>query len=138
MHNPFHVAFLVKDLLSTRKFYKDILGCPEGRSTDSWVDFDFFGNQISAHVAENVIHPKNFSRVDNVKVQIPHFGCLLSRKEFDQIAQRFRAENVEFILEPRTRYQNLTGEQLTMFVKDFSGNVLEFKSFYNPEEIFRE
>lgn len=137
MHNPFHLAFLVKDLLSTRRFYKDILGCSEGRATDSWVDFDFFGNQISAHVAENLAQPQKSSQVDDVKVQIPHFGCLLSRKEFDQLSQRFRTANVEFILEPRTRYKGLPGEQLTMFVKDFSGNIIEFKSFYNPEEIFR-
>lgn len=136
--NVFHYAFKVKDLASTRRFYIELLGCKEGRSTDSWVDFDFFGHQLSAHISANIPEQDYCGKVDGVQVPIPHFGCVLSKDTFDQIAEKLTSENVEFIIKPQTRYKGNVGEQLTMFVFDFSGNPLEFKSFSKEEELFLE
>ncbi|SMD32604.1 hypothetical protein SAMN04488029_0953 [Reichenbachiella faecimaris] len=135
--NPFHYAFKVKDLESTRKFYVEILGCKEGRSTASWVDFDFFGNQLSAHVSDNFPVLDYCGKVDGVSVPIPHFGCLIGVEEFQFIRQKFEIEQIEFVVKPQTRYQGKTGEQLTMFVFDFSGNPLEFKAFSDAREVFQ-
>ncbi len=135
MHS-FHYAFKVKDLASTRKFYIDILGCAEGRSTDTWVDFDFFGHQLSAHISTNFPALDYCGKVDGIDVPIPHFGCLLQPKEFEEIKQKLEAGNIEFLVKPYKRYEGKRGEQLTMFVFDLSGNPLEFKSFSNEEEIF--
>jgi len=133
---PFHYAFKVKDLSSTRKFYIELLGCKEGRSTQNWVDFDFFGHQLSAHRSEKL--PKlDFSGVvDGVAVPMPHFGCLLSVEQFRQIVEKLKGSSVEFIIEPVLRYKGKKGEQWTMFILDFSNNPIEFKAFTNPEEIF--
>jgi len=133
---PFHYAFKVKDLESTRQFYVNILGCEEGRSTENWIDFNFFGNQLSAHVSENIPEADYCGKVDEISVPVPHFGCLLSAEEFDTIEQQLRQANIEFIVKPYTRYAGETGEQRTMFVFDFSGNPLEFKSFSNEGEVF--
>lgn len=134
--NSFHYAFKVKDIASTRKFYINILGCKEGRSTNTWIDFDFFGNQLSAHIS--TIFPKldYCGKVDGINVPIPHFGCLLSTEDFLRIQQKFESENIEFLIKPQRRYQGKTGEQLTMFVFDFSGNPIEFKAFSNKKEVF--
>jgi extradiol dioxygenase family protein len=134
--NSFHYAFKVKDIASTRKFYINILGCKEGRSTNTWIDFDFFGNQLSAHIS--TIFPKldYCGKVDGINVPIPHFGCLLSTEDFLRIQQKFESENIEFLIKPQQRYQGKTGEQLTMFVFDFSGNPIEFKAFSNNDEVF--
>ena len=134
--SSFHYAFKVKDLTSTRKFYINILGCKEGRSTNTWIDFDFFGNQLSAHIS--TIFPKldYCGKVDGINVPIPHFGCLLSTEDFLRIQQKFESENIEFLIKPQRRYQGKTGEQLTMFVFDFSGNPIEFKAFSNNDEVF--
>jgi extradiol dioxygenase family protein len=134
--NSFHYAFKVKDIASTRKFYINILGCKEGRSTNTWIDFDFFGNQLSAHIS--TIFPKldYCGKVDGINVPIPHFGCLLSTEDFLRIQQKFESENIEFLIKPQRRYQDKTGEQLTMFVFDFSGNPIEFKAFSNNDEVF--
>lgn len=136
--NPFHFAFKVRDLASTRKFYIDILGCEEGRSTDTWVDFNFFGNQLSAHISENLPAPDFCGKVDGVSVPIPHFGCILSEDDFNRIQKQFENAEVEFLLKPQKRYEGAKGEQTTMFVFDFSGNPLEFKAFVNEEEVFDE
>lgn len=134
--NPFHYAFKVKDIASTRKFYVDILGCEEGRSTENWIDFNFFGNQLSAHVSGNFPEIDYCGKVDGISVPIPHFGCLLKSDQFKQIQRRLETENVEFVVKPYTRYEGKVGEQLTMFVFDFSGNALEFKSFSNESDVF--
>jgi extradiol dioxygenase family protein len=133
---PFHFSFLVKDLLSTRRFYGEILGCPEGRSSDSWVDFNLGGNQLSMHVSEKI--PESFpcGVVDSVIVPIPHFGCIMPWDEFHVLAEKLHKEKVEFIIEPGIRFAGQPGEQATMFFKDPSGNSLEIKSFKNPEHIF--
>jgi len=133
---PFHFAFFVRDLASTRRFYGEILGCGVGRSTDTWVDFDFFGNQISAHTTGRVTPTQNTGRVEDLLVPMPHFGALLDREEFQAVAERIRAAALPFILEPRVRYAGQPGEQATMFLLDLSGNAIEFKSFKHPEHVF--
>jgi extradiol dioxygenase family protein len=133
---PFHFAFFVRDLESTRRFYGDILGCNEGRSTDTWVDFDFFGNQISAHTTGTVTSTQNTGKVEDLLVPMPHFGALLGWEEFQAVAARIREAGHPFILEPRIRYAGQPGEQATMFLLDPSGNALEFKSFRNSAHVF--
>lgn len=136
MANTFHYAFKVKDLSSTRQFYIDILGCEEGRSTDTWVDFDFWGNQLSAHVGVMPEQLDYCGKVDGISVPIPHFGVLLSAGQFAATRQRLEDAGVEFIVKPVERYTGQPGQQQTMFVLDFSGNPLEFKSFTDDSEIF--
>ncbi len=133
---PFHYAFKVKDLASTRKFYIELLGCEEGRSSDTWVDFDFFGNQLSAHISNDRAPLDYCGLVDGIKVPIPHFGCLIDAKSFTQIQERLETAGIEFLVKPQTRYQGEVGEQRTMFVLDLSGNPLEFKSYSNDEDTF--
>ena len=132
----FHYAFKVKDIASTRKFYIEILGCKEGRSTETWIDFNFFDNQLSAHISNQIPALDYCGKVDGVNVPIPHFGCLLDKDTFASIQKKMEVENIEFIIKPQKRYEGQTGEQLTMFVFDFSGNPIEFKSFSNEQEIF--
>ncbi len=136
MASAFHFAFFVHDLDSTRRFYGEILGCREGRSTDTWVDFDFFGNQISAHNTGRVTPTQNTGKVEDILVPMPHFGAILAWDQFTTIAGRVRTAGMPFILEPRTRYAGQAGEQATMFLLDPSGNALEFKSFKHPEHVF--
>lgn len=134
--NAFHYAFKVKDIESTRKFYVNLLGCKEGRSTNHWIDFDFFGHQLSGHVSENIPKLDYCGKVDNINVPIPHFGCILTISQFETLQQKFEANNIEFVIKPQVRYAGQTGEQHTMFVFDFSGNPLEFKAFGNENEVF--
>ncbi len=136
MKSIFHLAFKVKDIASTKEFYNDILGCPLGRETDKWVDFDFFGHQLSAHVSKNIPVLDFCGLVDGVKVPIPHFGCVLSEYEFEKLNKNLIKHQVNFLVEPQTRYEGLIGEQKTMFVLDFSENALEFKCFKNEDEVF--
>jgi extradiol dioxygenase family protein len=136
MPQPFHFAFFVRDLASTRRFYGEVLGCREGRSTDTWVDFDFFGNQISAHTTGTVTPTQNAGQVEGLQVPMPPFGALLEWEEFGALQERIHAAGLPFILEPRIRYAGQPGEQATMFLLDPSGNALEFKSFRHPEHIF--
>jgi extradiol dioxygenase family protein len=133
---PFHFAFIVKDLASTRRFYGEVLGCREGRSTDTWVDFDFFGNQISAHTSGTVASTEKTGQVDGVAVPMPHFGAVLGWEEFQALGERIRAAAMPFVIEPRIRYAGQPGEQATMFLHDPSGNALEFKAFKHPEHVF--
>lgn len=132
----FHFAFKVKDLASTRKFYVDILGCQEGRSTDTWIDFNFFGHQLSAHISDHLPALDYCGHVDGVKVPIPHFGCLLSVEQFHLVQAKLEAAHIEFVIKPQKRYAGKVGEQYTMFVFDLSGNPIEFKAFVNEAEIF--
>ncbi len=135
MH-PFHYAFKIKDIPSTRKFYIELLGCKEGRSTDIWIDFDFFGNQLSAHISSEMPPLDYCGKVDGVSVPIPHFGCVIEKEQFEKIQQRFEEVGVDFIVKPQVRYEGQEGEQYTMFVLDYSGNPLEFKAFANEEDMF--
>jgi len=133
---PFHFAFFVKDLQSTREFYVDTLGCLEGRSAETWVDFDFFGNQISADTTGPVVATQNTGIVDGVAVPMPHFGAILPWNAFNSIAARIRKAGIAFVIEPMIRFEGEPREQATMFVLDHSGNALEFKSFRHPEHAF--
>ena len=132
---PFHLAFPVSDLPATRKFYAELLGCPLGRESDHWIDFDFFGNQITAHMTgPGSLAGRN--EVDGKQIPVPHFGAILEWQAFHDLADRLRAEAVRFIHEPQIRFKGQVGEQATMFLQDPSGNVLEFKSFKDPANIF--
>lgn len=133
--SAFHFAFFVKDLDSTRQFYSGVLGCEEGRSTDTWVDFDFFGNQISCHTTGPVGATQNTGFVAGIAVPMPHFGAILQWAKFNGVAESIR-QKASFVVEPMIRYKGEPGEQATMFVLDFSGNALEFKSFKHPEHVF--
>ncbi len=134
--NPFHYAFKVKNIESTRDFYINILGCQEGRSTEKWIDFNFFGHQLSAHVNNNIQELDYCGVVDGVSVPIPHFGAVVDLESFEKIKINFIEAEVKFIVEPTLRYEGKVGEQWTMFVLDYSNNPLEFKAFKNPEEVF--
>ena len=134
--NAFHFAFKVKDISSTRKFYMEILGCDEGRSTETWVDFNFFGHQLSAHVSANFPALDYCGHVDNIEVPIPHFGCILTMEQFIKMKNQLENHKVKFIVKPQTRYEGQVGEQMTMFVFDLSGNPLEFKAYKDSKEIF--
>lgn len=136
MTKSFHYAFKVKDISSTKRFYQEILGCKLGRETLHWVDFDFFGHQLSAHVSAHIPELDYCGLVDGVKVPIPHFGCILETDEFEKLVTKLKANKVQFIIEPQTRYEGKKGEQKTLFILDFSNNPLEFKCFKNPEEVF--
>ena len=134
----FHLAYTVSDLESTRKFYGDLLGCKEGRSTESWVDFDFFGNQLSLHIGQTIKELESDSKVDNVEVPLPHFGCVLDWDLFHNLADKLKSAGIVFIIEPTIRFEGMPGEQATMFLEDYSQNALEFKSFRNPNEVFSQ
>ena len=133
---PFHLAIPVDNLEKSRKFYKNILGCEEGRSSDHWVDFNFFGHQLVIHFDKNKTISKKSNPVDGKEVPIPHFGVVLKWNEFHQFSEVLKKKKIIFIIEPYIRFQGLVGEQATMFFKDPSGNALEFKSFKDPSQIF--
>ena len=135
--SPFHLAIPVQEITTTRDFYRDILGCKEGRSSDHWVDFDFFGHQLVIHlnVSKKNIDTENI--VDGKDVPVPHFGIILDWQMFTQIEKRIR-NKVEFIIKPYVRFKGEKGEQKTMFFKDPSGNALEFKSFKNIDQLFEK
>jgi extradiol dioxygenase family protein len=134
---PFHIAFPVHDLAEARAFYGGIMACPEGRSSDHWIDFDLYGHQIVAHLdpAAQARGPVQ-SSVDGHDVPVPHFGVILMRGDWDALAARLRAAGVPFVIEPHVRFEGRIGEQATMFFLDPSGNALEFKSFASDEMIF--
>ena len=134
----FHLAYTVRDLESSRKFYGDLLGCQEGRSTESWVDFDFFGNQLSLHIGQTIQELESDSRVDNLEVPLPHFGCVLDWDLFHNLADKLKSAGIVFIIEPTIRFKGMPAEQATMFLEDYSQNALEFKSFRNPNEVFSQ
>ena len=133
---PFHYSFRITDIPSTRAFYLDILGCKPGRFTDTWIDFEFFGHQLSAHISNNIPPLDYCGKVDGVSVPIPHFGCILTLEQFVEVQKKLTAAEVEFIIAPQVRYAGKTGEQHTMFLLDYSGNALEFKAFREEEEMF--
>ncbi|MBR9833344.1 VOC family protein [Acidiluteibacter ferrifornacis] len=132
----FHYAFKVKDIASTRQFYIALLNCIEGRSTEDWIDFNFFGNQLSAHVSKDIPALDYCGNVDGIKVPIPHFGCLITVKEFEGIQSKLESIQTKFIIKPTLRYEGKTGEQRTMFFLDPSGNPIELKAFTNEAEVF--
>jgi len=134
---PFHLAFPVAELSSTREFYGRILGCAEGRSSERWIDFDLFGHQIVAHcVGDNARRDAPTNGVDGDAVPVPHFGVVLEWAQWEALAARLREAQVEFVIEPRVRFEGEVGEQATMFFLDPSGNALEFKAFRDPAQLF--
>ena len=137
---PFHLAIPVHNLSKCREFYKKILGCKEGRSSDHWVDFDFFGHQLVIHYKEKSIQEvgKNTNLVDGKDVPVPHFGVVLEWNTFQELSIRLKSKNVKFTIEPYIRFKGLPGEQATMFFNDPSGNALEFKSFKDFNQIFKK
>jgi hypothetical protein len=132
---PFHLAFPVDDLVAARAFYGGIIGCTEGRSSDAWVDFDFYGHQIVAHRVPRR-SDAGTNPVDGHNVPVPHFGLVLTMDQFDTLAGRLAAAGVEFGIAPYTRFAGQPGEQKTMFVRDPAGNALEFKAFADDAMLF--
>jgi extradiol dioxygenase family protein len=132
----FHLAFPVTDLAEARRFYGKFLGCPEGRSSDDWVDFDFFGHQIVAHQVERAQMTIATSLVDGHNVPVRHFGVVTDLSTWQRLADKLRGAGVKFIIEPYVRFQGEPGEQATMFLLDPFGNALEFKAFADMSRLF--
>jgi uncharacterized protein len=135
MH-PFHLAFPVTSLAKARAFYGGLLGCPEGRSSDDWVDFDFYGHQIVAHLAPEEAGHHKTSAVDGDDVPVRHFGVVLSMAEWEKLAAKLTAAGTKFVIEPHVRFKGQVGEQATMFFLDPCGNALEFKAFKDIGRLF--
>ncbi|WP_421879374.1 VOC family protein [Marinoscillum sp.] len=134
---PFHLAVPVYDLVETRAFYRDVLGCEEGRSSDHWVDFNLFGHQFVIHLKPKEEQPTlHHNPVDGHDVPVPHFGVVLEMQAWEDLADDLKAKGVKFIIEPYIRFKGEVGEQATMFFKDPSGNALEFKAFGDMSQIF--
>ena len=134
---PFHLAIRVRDLDEARKFYGDLLGCDEGRSSDQWVDFNFFGHQLVCHLSDKypgAMTDKVENVVDGHGVPVPHFGAVLDFFYFDVLAKELQDAEVRFVIEPHVRFKGQTGEQRTMFFLDPSGNAIEIKAFKNIKE----
>jgi extradiol dioxygenase family protein len=134
---PFHIAFPVHDLEAARAFYGGLLGCPEGRSSAEWIDFDLYGHQIVAHLKPRAAEaPAHHNPVDGHDVPVPHFGVVLTMAQWEALAGRLQAAGVRFVIEPYVRFKGQTGEQATMFFLDPSGNALEFKAFADMGQLF--
>jgi len=134
--SPFHLAFPVHDIALARKFYGELLGCPEGRSEDDWVDFNFYGHQIVAHLAPSEAGLAQRNAVDGHNVPVRHFGIVLPMAEWESLAAHLKAKSLEFVIEPYIRFKGEPGEQATMFFLDPSGNALEVKAFADIAMLF--
>jgi len=133
---PFHLAFPVDDLAAARRFYGELLGCPEGRSAEEWIDFDLFGHQIVAHLAPQAGRARATNPVDGEAVPVPHFGIVLPMQQWKALADRLEQAGVEFVIAPTIRFEGQPGEQATMFFLDPAGNALEFKAMADPAKLF--
>ena len=133
---PFHLAFPVTDLESSRRFYVDLLGCSAGREGERWIDFDFFGHQISAHLAPAPMEVAARTPVDGHSVPVPHFGMVLAWNDWEALAGRLASAGIEFVIPPHVRFPGQPGEQATMFFRDPSGNHLEIKAFREAASLF--
>ena len=133
---PFHLAFPVHDLEAARDFYGGLLGCPEGRSAAEWVDFDFFGHQIVAHLDPSMTAKQAHNPVDGHDVPVSHFGAVLDMPAWEAMAERLRSAGADFVIEPTIRFRGQPGEQATMFFLDPSGNALEIKAMADPANLF--
>jgi len=134
---PFHLAFPVHDLTEAKEFYTKVLGCTLGRSSEHWIDFNLFGHQVVAHLNPDELSKTKTSYVDNKEVPVRHFGIILEWEKWHQFSAELKNKGVEFIIEPYIRFKGEIGEQATMFFLDPSGNALEFKSFKDPEMVFK-
>jgi extradiol dioxygenase family protein len=133
---PFHLAFPVDDLTAARVFYGDLLGCSEGRSSPDWVDFDFYGHQIVAHLAPHETEAVSANAVDGHDVPVRHFGVILSMEAWQVAADKLTAAGIDFVIKPYVRFKGEPGEQATMFFKDPSGNAIEMKAFADIGKLF--
>ena len=137
MPQPFHLAIPVHDLAAARAFYGGVFGCPEGRSSAQWVDFDLFGHQLVAHLDPSARpHVQATNEVDGHDVPVPHFGVVLGWEDWHRLAERLRQHGQRFVIEPGIRFRGAVGEQATFFLYDPSGNALEFKAFQDPSQLF--
>lgn len=132
----FHLAFPVTDLEETLNFYRDILGCETGRSSEEWIDFNFWGHQVVAHMSPDEAGKSSTNEVDGHQVPAKHFGLILEWDQWETLAERLKQHDIDFIIEPYVRFKGQPGEQATMFFKDPSGNALEFKAFKHKDQIF--
>lgn len=133
---PFHLAFAVDDLAAARRFYGELLQCPEGRSARDWVDFNLCGHQIVAHLAPDSVPARASNAVDSREVPVPHFGIVLPIDTWKSLAERLVEADVEFVIPPTVRFEGEPGEQATMFLLDPAGNALEFKAMADPDKLF--
>ncbi len=137
MVNPFHLAIQVHDLNKSRKFYGSVLGCSEGRSSTTWIDFNLYGHQLVCHLNTDMDLQTHSNPVDEHDVPVPHFGVVLNMDDWEELAQRLKDKKVDFIIEPYIRFKDQSGEQGTMFFSDPSGNAIEFKAFRDKKsELF--
>ena len=134
--SPFHIAFPVDDLEAARAFYGGVLGCPEGRSSQQWIDFNLYGHQIVAHLKDGHVSSNHSNPVDGHDVPVPHFGVVLPWATWELLAERLKEKQIDFVIEPYVRFQGEVGEQATMFFLDPSGNALEFKAFDDISQLF--
>ena len=134
--HPFHLAFSVNDLAAARTFYGDLLGCPEGRSSPDWIDFNFYGHQVVAHLAPAETGEVAANAVDGHGVPVRHFGVVLSMEEWEAAAEKLTKANIDFVIKPYIRFRGEPGEQATMFFKDPSGNAIEMKAFADINSLF--
>ncbi|MES2723862.1 MAG: VOC family protein [Pseudomonadota bacterium] len=132
----FHLAFPVRDLEEARAFYGGLLGCPEGRSSPDWIDFDFYGHQIVAHLSPDEVGHRSTSEVDGEDVPVRHFGAILTLPQWEEMAAKLKAADTRFVIEPQIRFKGQPGEQATLFFLDPSGNALEFKAFADDAMVF--
>lgn len=133
---PFHLAFPVDDLAAARRFYGEVMGCAEGRSSEEWIDFDFYGHQVVAHLAPGQAGDRARNHVDGHGVPVPHFGLVLPMDVWEALAAKLNARGCEFVIAPTIRFKGQPGEQATMFLRDPAGNALEFKAFADPANLF--
>jgi uncharacterized protein len=136
MDSPFHLAFPVKDIEATRAFYTEIIGCSVGREAKRWIDFNFFGHQISAHLKPEALENTPTNPVDGESVPVRHFGLVLEWNAWHQLVERLNKKEIHYLIKPMTRFSGEVGEQATFFIADPSGNALEFKSFKNRSQLF--
>jgi extradiol dioxygenase family protein len=133
---PFHLAIPVDDIAAARTFYALVLQCPEGRSAETWIDFNLFGHQLVVHLSPGHTRPEHHNPVDGHDVPVPHFGVVLEWNRWHTFAQSLRSQGVRFVIEPHIRFKGEVGEQATLFFYDPAGNALEFKAFKDPDRLF--
>ena len=134
--SPFHIAIPVHNLKECRLFYRDILNCEEGRSSDQWVDFNFFGHQLVIHYKPKTEEETHTNPVDGKSVPVPHYGVVLNWNLFQNLSKDLKSKGINFIIEPYIRFEGMAGEQATMFFNDPAGNALEFKAFKDISQLF--
>ncbi|CAD5252790.1 Glyoxalase [Alteromonas sp. 38] len=136
MAQPFHLAIPVSNLTNAEAFYGELLGCEKGRSDSQWIDWNFFGHQLVTHCVEAMPSPPSHNGVDSYAVPVPHFGVVLEMSQWQALADKVSAADIEFVIEPYIRFKGQSGEQATMFFMDYCGNALEFKAFASIEQLF--